>query len=94
MWLATRLEYWMSFCRCRICQIVSGSGPTGFHMCTAKISELRRGLSSKIASVGVFERMPPSQYSSPSIRTAGNAGGSAPDAMMWLAVISHSRLSK
>ena len=35
--------------------------PIGFHICTAKISELRRGLSSKIASVGVLERMPPSQ---------------------------------
>ena len=61
MWLATRLEYWMSFWRCITSHMVSGSGPTGFHMWTAKISELRRGLSSKTTSVGVLERMPPSQ---------------------------------
>ena len=61
MWVATRLEYWMSFWRCITSQMVSGSAPIGFHMCTAKISELRRGLSSKITSVGVLERMPPSQ---------------------------------
>ena len=32
MWLAARLEYWMSFCRFITCQIVSGSGPWGFQM--------------------------------------------------------------
>src|SRR5258708_7845965 len=48
MWLAMRLEYWMSFWRCSTSQIVAGSGPVGFHICTAKISELRRGSSSKI----------------------------------------------
>ena len=52
-----------------------GSGPFGFQTWTARTSELRRGLSSKTASTGVFERMPPSQKSSPSMRTAGNAGG-------------------
>ena len=61
MWLATRLEYWMSLCRLSTSQIVPGSSPIGFHRCTAKISEFLRGLSSKIASVGVLERMPPSQ---------------------------------
>ncbi len=43
MWLAMRLEYWMSLCRFRISQMVSGSSPVGFHRCTAKISEFRRG---------------------------------------------------
>ena len=38
-----------------------GSSPIGFQRWTAKISEFLRGLSSKIASVGVLERMPPSQ---------------------------------
>ena len=47
--------------RLRICQMVSGSSPVGCHRCTAKISELRRGWSSKMRSVGVLERMPPSQ---------------------------------
>ena len=61
MWLAARLEYWMSFCRFITCQIVSGSGPRGFQIWTAKISEFRRGLSSNTASTGVLERMPPSQ---------------------------------
>ena len=42
-------------------QMLSGSGPIGFHMCTAKMRESRRGSSSKIASVGVLERIPPSQ---------------------------------
>jgi hypothetical protein len=41
--------------------MLSGSGPIGFHMCTAKMRESRRGSSSKIASVGVLERIPPSQ---------------------------------
>ena len=41
--------------------------------------ELRRGLSSSTTSTGVFEYTPPSQYGSPSILIAGNAGGSAPD---------------
>ena len=61
MWLTARLEYWMSFWRFITCQIVSGSGPCGFQMCTANTSELRRGLSSNTASTGVFDRMPPSQ---------------------------------
>ena len=43
MWLTARLEYWMSFCRFSTCQMVSGSGPCGFQMCTANTSELRRG---------------------------------------------------
>src|SRR5258707_8651354 len=94
MWLAIRLEYCTSLCRLSTSAIVVGSAPDGFHMWTAKISEFLRGLSSKTASVGVFDRMPPSQYSSPSIRTAGNAGGSAPDAMMCFTPSSQSRLSK
>ena len=55
MWLLARLAYWMSFCRPMTCQSVSGSGPAGFHMCTAKITESRRGLSSRTASIGVLE---------------------------------------
>jgi hypothetical protein len=39
MWLATRLEYWISFWRCATSHIVSGSGPTGCHIWTAKIRE-------------------------------------------------------
>ena len=66
-----RLEYWMSFWRLKTSAIVSGSVPVEFHMCTAKITESFRGLSSKTASVGVFDKMPPSQYSSFSIRTGG-----------------------
>jgi hypothetical protein len=61
MWLAIRLEYCTSLCRLSTSAIVVGSAPDGFHMCTAKISEFLRGLSSNTASVGVFERMPPSQ---------------------------------
>src|SRR6266700_5790517 len=80
MWLAIRLEYCTSLCRFSTSAIVVGSAPDGFQRCTAKIREYLRGLSSNTASVGVFDRMPPSQYNSPSIRTAGNAGGSAPDA--------------
>ena len=45
----------MSLARCRISQIVSGSSPVGFQRCTAKISEFRRGWSSKMRSVGVLE---------------------------------------
>jgi hypothetical protein len=41
--------------------IVVGSGPTGFHKWTEKITESLLGLSSNTASVGVLERMPPSQ---------------------------------
>src|SRR6478672_5457138 len=44
--------------------------------------------------LGVFERIPPSQYNSPSMRTAGNAGGNAPDAMMCSTPSLQSRLSK
>src|SRR5258705_9029970 len=84
IWLAMRLEYSTSLCRLNTSAIVLGSGPDGFHMWTEKISESLRGMSSNTASVGVFERIPPSQYNSPSTRTAGNAGGSAPDAMMCL----------
>jgi len=50
----------MSFWWCITSHMVSGSRPTGFHMWTAKISEFLRGLSSKITSVGVLERIPPS----------------------------------
>ena len=53
-------------------------GPAGFHIWTEKMIELRRGLSSSTTSTGVFEYTPPSQYGSPSILIAGNAGGSAP----------------
>ena len=35
-----------------------------------------------ITSSGVFETMPPSQYQAPSTSIGGNAGGSAPLAMM------------
>src|SRR2546423_7785557 len=94
MWLAIRLEYCTSLWRLITSAIVVGSEPDGFHRCTAKISEFLRGLSSNTASVGVFDNMPPSQYSSPSMHTAGNAGGSAPDAMMCLTPISLSRLSQ
>src|SRR5882672_8906862 len=38
-----------------------GAGPTGFQRLTVKTRESRRGSSSKIASVGLFDRMPPSQ---------------------------------
>ena len=55
MWLLARLAYWMSFCRAATCQSVSGSVPSGFHTCTVKITESRRGLSSRTASIGVFE---------------------------------------
>ena len=79
-----RLEYCRSFWRFMTSHIVVGSGPCGFHICTAKTSELRRGVSSNTASTGVLERMPPSQYSSSPMRTAGNAGGSAPDAITCL----------
>src|SRR6266513_775725 len=61
---------------------------------TAVRGEFLRGLSSNTASVGVFDRMPPSQYNSPSMRTAGNAGGSAPDAIICLTPNLQSRLSK
>ena len=37
------------------CQSDAGSGPSGFHICTAKITESWRGLSSSTASIGVFE---------------------------------------
>src|SRR6266576_5629453 len=94
MWLAIRLEYCTSLWRLSTSAIVVGSGPDGFHKCTAKISEFFRGLSSNTASVGVFDRMPPSQYNSPSMRTAGNAGGSAPDAIICLTPNLQSRLSK
>ena len=89
-----RLEYWMSFWRLKTSAIVSGSVPVGFHMCTAKITESFRRLSSKTASVGVFDKIPPSQYSSFSIRTGGKAGGSAPEAMTCSTPSSASRLSK
>src|SRR5882672_10236549 len=72
MWLAIRLEYCTSLCRLSTSAIVVGSAPDGFHRCTAKISESLRGSSSNTASVGVFDRIPPSQYSSPSMRVAGN----------------------
>ena len=39
----------------------AGLRPAGFHRWTAKISEFFRGLSSKMASVGVLDRIPPSQ---------------------------------
>ena len=55
MWLIARLAYWMSFCRPITCHSDSGSGPSGFHMWTVKISESLRGLSSSTASIGVFE---------------------------------------
>ena len=55
MWLSARLAYWMSFCRPIACQIDFGSGPSGCHMLTSKISESRRGRSSITASIGVFE---------------------------------------
>lgn len=73
---------------------VQGQSPSGFHKWTTITSPLRRGKSSNTASTGVFDRIPPSQYSAPSIRTAGNAGGSAPDAMTWRASNAISRLSK
>ena len=77
MWLSVRLAYWMSFCRSDTCQML-WPGPAGFHIWTEKMIELRRGLSSSTTSTGVFEYTPPSQYGSPSILIAGNAGGSAP----------------
>jgi hypothetical protein len=94
MWLAIRFEYCTSLCRLSTSAIVVGSAPDGFHIWMAKISEFLRGLSSNTASVGVFDNMPPSQYNSPSMRIAGNAGGSAPDAMMCLTPSMESRLSK
>ena len=44
--------------------------------------------------MGVFEYTPPSQYASPSMRTAANAGGSAADAITWSMRSGASRLSK
>ena len=41
--------------------IVVGSAPDGFQRCTAKINEFLRGLSSNTASVGVLDKIPPSQ---------------------------------
>jgi hypothetical protein len=55
MWLVARLANWMSFVRPMTCHSDSGSGPSGFHMLTVKITESLRGLSSSTASIGVLE---------------------------------------
>jgi hypothetical protein len=55
MWLVARLAYWMSFVRPITCHSDSGSGPSGFHMLTVKMTEFLPGTSSSTASIGVFE---------------------------------------
>ena len=54
-WLLPRLANWMSLWRAITCWIVVGSEPVGCHTLTEKISELRRGTSSRTTSIGVFE---------------------------------------
>lgn len=84
----------MSFCRPLICHMLRGASRAGCHSCTAKTSELRRGLSSNTTSTGVLEQMPPSRYRSSSMRTGGNAGGSAPQASTCRRSSASTRLSK
>ncbi|EWS64929.1 hypothetical protein Y695_01829 [Hydrogenophaga sp. T4] len=74
---SARLANWMSFRRPCTSQMLCGSSPCGSHRRQAKISESQRGLSSSTTSIGVFEYRPPSQYGSPSMRTAPKAGASA-----------------
>src|SRR5260370_1287210 len=57
----------MSLNRCITSKKFSGSGPLGCHKWAAKINALRRGLSSKMASVGEVERDRPSFQERPAL---------------------------
>ena len=72
---------------------VRWGGPGGRVSVETARGALSAGACIVTVSTGVLERIPPSQNSSPPIRTAGKAGGKAPEAMIWLIDSVSSRLS-
>ncbi len=65
--------------------------PDGLRLVSGRMPEMH-GENERVAARVIVEdalgrrvgENAPSQYNSPSMRTAGKAGGSAPEAMMWL----------